>query len=192
MHDFESLHLINIHTYCWGVTNQHKRGRGCAVLHNTHCRPQSGYDTAQRHTRLALYFAKYGRDQKLPEMKWNGLIDTYSYILCHITFLGVKVPLENFNVRAIAAWSKTGHLRTVTKSAKLLTQTSHYVFTLYVAKTTHNMRFVTTLKWNINSLIMIRVYYLCLFSAHPMITEIVQYILFQTIHSNEMGSFWYL
>lgn len=109
-------------------------------------------------------------------MKFNGLIDTYSYILSHITFLGVKVPLENFSVRATAASSKTGHLRTVTKSTKLWTQTSHYVFTLYVAETMHNMRSVTTLKRNINSLLMIKVYYLCRFSAPPMITEIVQYI----------------
>jgi hypothetical protein len=140
-----------------------------------HCHPQSEYDTAQRHARLASYFAKYGRDQKLPEMKFNGLIDTYSHILCHKTFLGVKVQLENFNVRAIAASSKTGHLRTVTKSAKLWTLTSHYVFTLYVAGTTHNTRFVTALKWNINSLI-IKVYYLYRFSAPPMITKITQYI----------------
>ena len=98
-----------------------------------HCRPQSGYDTAQRHTRLALYFAKYGRDQKWPEMKFNGINDAYPYILCHVTFLGVKVPLENFNIRAIAASSKTGHLRTVTKPAKLWTQTSHYALALYTA-----------------------------------------------------------
>jgi hypothetical protein len=109
-------------------------------------------------------------------MKFNGLIDTYSYILCHITLLGVKVLKENFSVRAIAASSKTGQLRTVTKSTKLWTQTSHYAFTLYVAETMHNMRFVTTLKWNINRLIMIKVYYLCRFSAPPMITEIIQYI----------------
>jgi len=105
---------FNKHTYCWGFTNHHKRDTGSAVLHNMHCGPQSGYDTAQRNFLSRPYFAKYGRDKKLPEMKFNGLIDTCPYILCHITFLGVKVPPENFNVRAIAVSSKTGQLRTVT------------------------------------------------------------------------------
>jgi hypothetical protein len=126
-------------------------------MHNTHCHPQSGHDTAQRHTRLVLYFAKYARDQKLPEIKFKGLIDTYSYILCHTEFLGVTVPLGNFNVRTISASGTTGHLRIVTKSAKHWTQTLHYLFTLDVADTKHTMCSVTTLKWNIYSLIMKKV-----------------------------------
>ena len=125
-------------------------------------------------------------------MKFKGLTDMYSYILYHVTFLGLMVPLENFNAGAISASGKTGHLHTVTKSAELWTQTSQNVFTLYVAETMHDMCFVTTLKWNTNSLIMIKVYYLCRFSVPLMIAEIIQYIRFQTIHSNPTGSFWYV
>jgi hypothetical protein len=159
--DSESLHLIHKHAYCWRFTNQHKRDTG--HMHNMHCCPQSEHDTAQRHTRLALYFAKHVRDQKLPEIKCKGLIETYSYILCHTEFLGVTVPLGNFKVRTISASGKTGHLRVVTKSVKHWTQTFHYLFSLYEADKMHTMCSVHTLKWNINSLIMIKVYFCAAF-----------------------------
>jgi hypothetical protein len=45
-----------------------------------HCRPQSGHDTAQWHTRLALYFAKYVRDLKVA---WNEIQRSHWYVLVY-------------------------------------------------------------------------------------------------------------
>jgi len=68
--------------------------------------------------KTCIVFLKYARNQKLPAVKFKGLIDTYSYIWCHIKFLGVKV-LTTIIVPVVMYGCETWSL-TLTEERKLM------------------------------------------------------------------------